>query len=434
MDAAVNRPAPPHRSAQPEWSPDWAAVRFIQNATHQLAGSLNVRRTMLRALHVALPYLGDWAMLAFFDGTGVSVLGGDGGRRASEPLKLGRLDPESGLCRIKRVGGTRLHTDLGADPRETLHDLVPDDALCAEAAALDPSGVLAVGLDNGGTTNGVLVTVRGTGRSYTEADVAVAQEFARRVAGALQSAQLYEERSEMADSLEATLRPPELPEFDGVWLAARYRSSQERMDIGGDFYDVFGSSDDFTVVIGDVCGKGIAAAVLTGLARQTVRVAAHFDRSPSSVLAALNDVLRERSSDRFVTAACVRFTRSGDDGGLTGSVAVAGHPPPLLLRADGEVEELAARGTVAGIVRGLSYDEVEFRLGVRDTILLYTDGVDEARGPKGFFGADRLRDLLPPYAGASPATVCAAVEQHVVEHLDGDGHDDIAVVAVRNGG
>nr|WP_019809681.1 PP2C family protein-serine/threonine phosphatase [Saccharomonospora halophila] len=398
--------------------------------------SLNVRRTMLRAVRLAVPQLGDWAMVAVFDDMGAWVVGGpdggSGGARSADPVPVGRLDPGSALARIKRVGHTELRTARDDDLGAVLRDLVPLESLREQAESLEPSSVLAVGLDSGGTTNGVLVTVTGPDRAYTDGEVRLTEEFGRRVAVAVQSAKLYEERAEMAEALQETLRPPELPQYPEVRMAARYRSSSERTDIGGDFYDVHGASDDFTVVIGDVCGKGIRAGVLTGQARQTIRTAAHIDRSPSRVLRTLNEVLRTQPEKRFVSLACVRLRRGRDDGDLLATLAVAGHPPPLVLRRDGTVDEPDARGTVAGIVPNLSYDEVDFRLAPGETLLLYTDGVDEARGPYGFFGADRLRRLLPHYAGASPATLCEAVEQHVVEHIGGEGHDDIAVLAIRN--
>ncbi|WP_007023085.1 PP2C family protein-serine/threonine phosphatase [Saccharomonospora iraqiensis] len=443
MDTAVNRQTPNRVPGQSrrrndrscDRPPDWAAVRFIQDSSHQLALSLNVRRTMLRALRLAVPYLGDWAMVAVFDDMGAWVVGGaeEASVDASvAPVPVGRLDPGSALPRIKRVGHTELRTARDDDLHAVLRDLVPLETLREQAESLEPSSVLAVGLDSGGTTNGVLVTVTGPDRAYTDGEVRLTEEFGRRVAVAVQSAKLYEERAEMAEALQETLRPPELPQYPEVRMAARYRSSSERTDIGGDFYDVHGAADDFTAVIGDVCGKGIRAAMLTGLARQTIKTAAHVDRSPSRVLRTLNEVLRTQPEKRFVSLACVRLRRGRDDGDLLATLAVAGHPPPLVLRRDGTVDEPDARGTVAGIVPNLSYDEVDFRLAPGETLLLYTDGVDEARGPYGFFGADRLRRLLPHYAGASPATVCEAVEQHVVEHIGGEGHDDIAVLAIRN--
>jgi serine phosphatase RsbU (regulator of sigma subunit) len=171
--------------------------------------------------------------------------------------------------------------------------------------------------------------------------------------------------------------------------------------------------------------------VLTGQARQTIKTAARFDRSPAVILTALNDVLSEDESNRFVTVACARLRPA--DGGTHVTLAVAGHPPPLVVRRDGSVEEPEVRGTVAGVWPALTYREVELLLAPGDTMLLFTDGVYEARNQDGFFGMTRLRELVAGYAGARPETLCEAVEQRVVEHLDGAEHDDIALLAIRSG-
>ncbi|WP_433408416.1 PP2C family protein-serine/threonine phosphatase [Saccharomonospora azurea] len=437
FDRAPREPSESDLAGTPQPG-DWAHVQVIGELSRQLAGSLNVRRTVYRALDFAVPHFGDWAMLAFFDSDSVSVYSRSRDTRVSGPVLLGRLDPRQALGRFRRRGVTGRYAAPGDDVDAALADLVPSTPLRDEAASHRPSTVLAVPLNIGGATNGVFVVVRGPaggvdGGDYTTGDALAAEEFGRRVAATLESARLYEERGEMANALEQVLRPPELPEYPGVYIAARYRPGQQRLRIGGDFYDVHGDADDFTVVIGDVCGKGIDAAVYTSLARQTIRTAAYFDRSPAKVLGALNEVLRPQMSQRFVTAACVRFRRNSGDEAITATIAVAGHPPPLVVRADGAVDEPGVTGTVAGIISGLSFVETDVRLGVKDTVLLYTDGVDEARGVEGFFGHERLRVMLPEYAGASPATVCEAVEQRVLEHLDSAAHDDIALIAVQNG-
>jgi sigma-B regulation protein RsbU (phosphoserine phosphatase) len=109
---------------------------------------------------------------------------------------------------------------------------------------------------------------------------------------------------------------------------------------------------------------------------------------------------------------------------------VAGHPAPIVVHQDGAVDEVDVAGIAAGVVRGADYAEVRVHIGAGDTMLMFTDGVDEARGADGFYGMDRLLALLPDYAGAGPVALCEAVEQSVVEHLDGRAHDDIALLAV----
>ncbi|PXY29936.1 serine/threonine protein phosphatase [Prauserella coralliicola] len=407
---------------------------FLLDLSRQLAGSLNVRRTVLRALRLAVPVLGDWAVLALFDGCGVTLSACDTDGAPLAPVHVPRLAEDSALGRIRRAGRPELlHSTPGAGSAAGLAGLIPDADLLAIAAGFGPAEVLGVGLTARGSAVGALIAVRGAGQGYTQADVALAEEFARHAAVTLDAARLYEERRHVVATLQASLRPPELPAVPGLRVAACYRTAQERLDIGGDFYDVHGVPGDVSVVVGDVCGKGVEAAVLTGKARQTIKTAARFDRSPAAILAALNDVLYADRPDRFVTVACARLRPAPDGAGTLATIAVAGHPAPLVLRGDGSVEEPVLFGTLAGVLPELRYEEAAVLLQPGDAMLLYTDGVYEARGRDGLFGQERLRALLPPYAGASPETLCEVVERRVLEHLDGRGHDDIALLAVRCG-
>lgn len=405
---------------------------FMQDVSRRLAGSLNVRRTLLHLLRLGVPYLGDWMMVAMFAGRGATLVSADRAGAVSEPVFLPEFDRSASALDRLRLGGHAefLQSCVDGD-LEDLGALVPEEGLRANAAESGPANVLGVGLTARGTTIGALVVVRPAGRGFDATDLTLVEEFARRAAVTLDSAALYEERNEVASVLQASLRPPTLEELPGMRVAARFRAAVEHMSIGGDFYDLHGAGDDWSLVIGDVCGKGVDAAVLTGRARQTIRTAAHFDRAPGKILTALNDVLYGADSDRFVTVACARVRPARADGCAEVTLALAGHPAPLVLRGDGVVEEPALSGTLSCVLPDLSYAEVRIRLRPGDLMLFYTDGVCEAKGQDEMFGVERLRALLPAYAGAEPETVCAAVEERVIHHLDGGTHDDIAVLALR---
>ena len=209
--------------------------------------------------------------------------------------------------------------------------------------------MLGLGLTARGSTLGALVIVRGHGRSFDDDEIAFAERVASRAAMALASARMYEERSLIASELQHRLRPATLPDIDGVRLAARYRPAAEHLDIGGDFYDVHGSGDDWLVSLGDVCGKGVEAAVLTDRTRQSIRTAAYFDRRPTTVLAALNTVLYEAGFDRFVTVVCARIRTVPGGSHAEIELAVAGHPAPIVLRANGRVEQVDVSGMAVGL-------------------------------------------------------------------------------------
>ncbi|MEC3982577.1 PP2C family protein-serine/threonine phosphatase [Amycolatopsis sp. H20-H5] len=398
--------------------------------TAELSGSLNLRRTRLRIFGLLQPRFAEWVMLALPDGRpgGVVLHGGTDARVTSTAT----LDPDqdSGLGRVLRTGVTALFrsaTDAELD------QTVPHPALRAAAAGLFPADVLALALVARGATIGALVVLRGPGRRFEAEDVALAEQIAGRAAMALDSARIYEERSHVASVLQAGLRPPTLPSIPDARVSARFRAAAEHMEIGGDFYDVHGSGDDWLLTLGDVCGKGVEAAVLTGRTRQSIRTAAYFDRSPAKVLEALNSVLYDADSERFVTVVCARLRPEPGGEHATVDLAVAGHPSPLIVRAGGEVEQVEITGMATGILPGVRYKEVSVRIQRGDTLLMFTDGVDEARGEDGYYGMDRLLRLLSAYAGAGPEIVCEAVEQDVVEYLDGRTHDDIALLALACG-
>jgi serine phosphatase RsbU (regulator of sigma subunit) len=393
-----------------------------------MTGSLNLRRSVLRLLDGVCREVADWAAVALVNprGTGLQVFGGsDLGNLLAVPR---RQLAGKALERVLANGLTEL-LHVAIQGEDGLASLVPHPLLREEASALRPADVLATGLTARGATLGALILVRGQGRGFGPDDIATAERIAARASLALDSARLYEQRGQIAAALQDSLVPPPLPDIPGVALGARYRPAAEQLDIGGDFYDVFSSGGDWLIALGDVCGKGVDAAVLTGRARQSIRTAAHFERDPGALMSALSSVFHNDVSNRFVTLVCLRL-RAGGEGALTVDVAVAGHAPPLLVRSGGGVDEIEADGAVLGVVADEEYPTTTVRLAPGDQLVLYTDGVEEARGESGFYGHDRLCDLLGRYAGAGPDVVCAALEQDVVEHLAGRSHDDIAVLSV----
>ncbi|WP_199253841.1 PP2C family protein-serine/threonine phosphatase [Mycolicibacterium mengxianglii] len=425
---------PDARTQEPPQPTSALANDFGEEVTLTLAGSLNVRRTALRLLSMVRPRLADWAVLVLVDRQtgGLSVYGGDQPdfRAAIHAATVAG----TGLYRTLRTGRTTLlHVPLGTPADQVLADMIPHRAVYEQVAGLRPADVLSLGLTARGGTVGALILVRGPGRGFADGDVAVAEHLAVRAALALDSAQLYEESGRVVSALTDGLRPPNLPEVEGLRIAARYRPAAEHLELGGDFYDLHGAGNDWLLTIGDVCGKGVEAAALTGRTRQSIRTAAYFDRSPAAVAGALNSVLYDTGTAPFVTVVCARVHTepSGDHADV--EMIAAGHPAPILLRANGSVTQVDVSGAAAGMLPTVTYLPAQVRLDRGDTLLMYTDGIDEARGVDGLFGVERLLEFLPAYTGAAPGVVCEAVEQRVLEHLDGHPHDDMALLAVTCG-
>jgi serine phosphatase RsbU (regulator of sigma subunit) len=274
---------------------------------------------------------------------------------------------------------------------------------------------------------------------FDVADVDLLVAIARQGAQALERARLYEEREYVARTLQAGLLPRALPEIPGLEVAVRYRPVGDGSEVGGDFYDLFRVGDDaWLVAIGDVCGKGAQSAVLSGIARSTVRALAlggpQFALHPAALLEGVNAaLLREESAVALATAACA-VVRPSDDGAFDVRLAAAGHPPPLVLRADGTVEAVDAPGRMLGVAPDAAPEPAELCLAAGDLLLLYTDGVLDARIGLETFGEERLRIALASAAGQSAADVLVRIDEAIRAFADGPARDDKALMALRVAG
>jgi serine phosphatase RsbU (regulator of sigma subunit) len=253
-------------------------------------------------------------------------------------------------------------------------------------------------------------------------------------AQALDRARLYEERAYVARSLQAGLLPERLDEAPGLEVAVRYHSIADGGEVGGDFYDFFAIDEQrWLVVVGDVAGKGSAAAVVTGLARHTLRAIATREASPGAMLAFLNEALRRQSTEAaFCTVGCATLERRG--GGFSARIASGGHPYPLLVRAGAsEAEEVVVRGTLLGVVAEPELEEVELELRPGDVLVLRTDGVEDARGVDDRrFGEDRVVAAVGAAADGTAEEVASRVDAAVDAHEGGrPRRDDRAIVVLR---
>ncbi|MFF6806418.1 SpoIIE family protein phosphatase [Streptomyces sp. NPDC012616] len=237
-------------------------------------------------------------------------------------------------------------------------------------------------------------------------------------------------------ALQQSLLPAMLPEVPGVETAVYYHTAAPDR-LGGDFYDLFAlDGSRWAFFLGDVCGKGPRAAAVTSLTRYTLRAAALHDPDPVTALTTLNTVLHERytgGDPRYCTAIFGILTRDPDTGRVAVSLASGGHPPALVIRGDGETDFLPTPGgLLVGVLPQATFTPATTTLGPGDTLLLYTDGLTEARtGPDraDLYGDHALRDFVAAHAGASPHGIVKALTG-LLEGL-GDGvDDDTALLAI----
>jgi serine phosphatase RsbU (regulator of sigma subunit) len=266
-----------------------------------------------------------------------------------------------------------------------------------------------------------------SGRRFDADDLETAQQLADRCALSLDNARLFAERSYIARTLQEGLLPAALPDIPRVELAVGYRATTLETDVGGDFYDVFAAGDGWVFITGDVVGKGAKAAAITGLARHTLRAAAQYEQSPAEMLRVLNRAMLDEFTDpeQFCTVAVIAMH------GEQLRVASGGHPLPLVLRRDGSVEVVGSPGALIGVFEEPTLHDDAVTLAVGDTAVLYTDGITDARGPDGHFGAARLAAVLAMLGGLPPAQIVDRIDRAIAAYRAGDPTDDSAIVAFR---
>ncbi|MFE0192680.1 SpoIIE family protein phosphatase [Streptomyces sp. NPDC058989] len=332
------------------------------------------------------------------------------------------------------------HSDTAlAEPDRADAPVSDLDSLDAPASEPDVTRYVCVPLTTRGRTFGVLTLVA-TDRPLDCHVIALAEELARRAASSADNAHQFTDRVRLARDLQAGLLPPALPRIPGADLAASYHPAGEGLDVGGDFYDVFPLPDDrWAFMIGDVCGRGAAAATTTGMVRHTARAAARLLTDPAAVVAAINDALAQSTTeDNFVSLVYGELRHS--DSRLTLDLIRAGHVPPLVRRADGTVEEIAEPGLLLGIAPDFDGSPCRVDLCPGDSLVLVTDGITEARATDGdFFDEHRLADALaavrcrPTLRGrASPtaATLIEAVTAAVTAFAGDSTPDDQAALVL----
>jgi PAS domain S-box-containing protein len=273
-----------------------------------------------------------------------------------------------------------------------------------------------------------LLRMEGT-HPYDHDELVLAEELARRAALAIDNARLFEETRHIARTLQQGLLPRRLPVIPGAEMAARFLAAAEGQEVGGDFYDAFPVGEDrWGIAVGDVCGKGPEAAALTALARYTIRTLA--EREPAVVLELLNDaVLRDQRDGlgRYITG--VFAALSSATGRLRLDLALGGHPPPLVLRAAGEVERVAATGPLIGVAPTVRYVPARVELSPGDAIVLYTDGLTDAHAPETILSDGDLAAMLAGARGLGAEDVAERLERGATQGEP--PRDDIAILVIR---
>lgn len=327
------------------------------------------------------------------------------------------VDREPGLCASAVLqSGPWLVNDARNDPRTLANPLV-----AGELGLQFYAGVPLTTHD--GYNLGTLCIIDQQPRELTDAQVASLSDLAQVVMDELElrlaarrtvelESQLRRGAEDIARTLQHSLLPARIPEIRGLDIAARYHVANADQ-VGGDFYDVVpDAAGGCAIVVGDACGKGTAAAALTGTARWVLRATVTETWTPAGALARLNTVMvRAHDADGDYCTAALVAVAPVREGQTTVTVGLAGHPHPLLVRADGSIERVGHTSPVVGWTLEASYREIATAMRSGDLLVLFTDGTLEVVAGHGATDDQQVRALLAPLAGRPADDVARALDE-----------------------
>lgn len=271
-----------------------------------------------------------------------------------------------------------------------------------------------------------------TGGSFPPSDVALTREVAARIGVAVESRLSHERHRDAVMTLQRSLLPGALPPFDGLEVATGYWPASDEFEVGGDFFDVIGLAPGrWGVLIGDISGKGIQGAAMTGIARQTARVAARHGLEPDQVLGWIHDAfLTQRETIGNHCSAIYGILELLDEGARF-RFAVGGHPLPIVRPEGGGARYAGTAGTVLGLIDPIVVTVSEVILSPGDWLVLYTDGVTDVPTPDAI-DDDELLHLIDKSCVDSPTPALASLEKMLKERYEGvASRDDTALVVIR---
>lgn len=363
-------------------------MAFLAQAWFELDSTLEFDETLHRLAELVVPELAAIAIVDLLEEggtirTAVAAAADPDDARALEAMRREHplsLDGPHPVASALRTGHPSLQTSMSPDFQRTIAEGPEHYELMRR---LRYRSAVVVPLAARRRVLGTLSLLRtGNSEPYEESDVVLAGELARRAALAIDNSRMFAATRDFARTLQESLLPRALPEIPGTRLTGCYRAAAQGQEVGGDFYDMFAIDEGhWGIAIGDVCGKGPDAAALTAFARYTIRALAVSD--PTLVLGQLNEIalrdppmLPEQLLTVLFAVASVRPE------GLAVEVTAAGHPPPLVRRADGSVTPLPVGGPLVGLIDNPGYRHEPVLLGPGDAMLLYTDGLTDARAPE----------------------------------------------------
>ncbi len=408
-----------------------ARLRFLAEASAELASSLDYEVTLARVARMAVPWFADRCAISLEDDgllrtLAVAHVDPDKVALARELQRRFPADPrgDQGSYRVLRTGASELTPEISD---EMLQSLITEPELLEMVRQLDFRSAMVVPLRTESRTLGVVTWVAGQhGRRFDAADLALGEDLARRAAVAIDNAQLHTEQRELVGQLQRAVLPAHVASPAGWTVAAEYHASG-RTEAGGDFYDVVALDEDrVAVFVGDVMGRGVEATATMAQMRSALRTLMALDPDPAGLMERLDSVLATLAVDQLVTVAYAVADRR--EGTLT--VVSAGHPAPVLVPAGGPVQLVPVEGLLlgAGAVQPGPRVPVRLPFAPGDVVVLYTDGLVERRDEDVDAGQVRLCRAVEALRGGDLRTALSRV---IVDVRAPSGSDDLAAVALR---
>ena len=417
-----------------------AASELLAEAGGLMEDALNQKQRAQHLARLSVPTLGDVAMVDIVtpDGAIERLAAQSAGSEVAEVMVNLRqdspIDPHGPhpVAEVIRTGRTK-YLDQLTDEQIDEITTRENERQTLRRYRFKSCVVLPLGA-RGSVLGALTLWIMRPAKAFDETAQRTAKRLADRAALALDNARLHEQQSHIATVLQHSLLPRSLPEIAGFEASSRFLAAGEAYEVGGDFYDVFPSgSRSWTAVIGDVCGKGPEAASLTALARYTVRTATSPDNTPSDVLRALhNSIDAERSDFRFCTAALARIqapANGKDEARVT--VSLGGHPLPIILRQNGQVESIGEPGTILGVLPSPTLADVDGTLAIGDSLILYTDGVLDIANRAKRGDPDWFKDQVAVSTGKSADEIAERLAQAAIERHGSELRDDIAILVLH---
>jgi PAS domain S-box-containing protein len=412
------------------------AQEFLVTASRSLDASLDPAETARTIVATAVPELAELCVIDFVraDGwLGDSIVAGadpEVAARLEEIRRRSPLDPDGDhpVAQVLREGRPMVWRDLKAPDMVRQVAQNDDHRRLMDDAGYNSAAVVSL-VARGRTLGGLSFLHAHPDLRYDAADLEFLAELGDRAAMALDNARLYRERDRIASNLQRGLRPPRPAEVPGLEISVVFEAAGERIEIGGDVYDVLPTDDGCWILIADVAGKGSAAAGVSVAVRHAVRGLTREIDEPEEVLSRVNELLLDGTSlNDFATALLIRMRASED--GWHVALAGAGHPPAV--HVAGAVVSQLGGGAVLGAWPEANVERHDATIAAGDTLVLCTDGWLEAGPNANHQGPDALAEMALSLSGLELAEVTARLRQDAISRSEGAMRDDMVVLAVRS--